>query len=34
MIKRFWTKFTDDNQLIGFKLVCVTIIMIAGEVIV
>ena len=32
MIKRFWDKFTDDNELIKFKLIGVTIIMIVGEV--
>lgn len=34
MIKRFLDKFTDDNQLIGFKLLFVVIIAIVGDVLV
>ena len=34
MLRKFYDKFTDDNELVKFKLVCVTLLMIIGEVIV
>lgn len=32
-IMKFWNKFTDDEELIKFKITCVTIIIAIGQVI-
>ena len=30
-VRKFYDKFTNDNELVRFKLTCVTIIMVIGE---